>query len=282
MLFTHHSFTGLLTSCVTEVLSTTFQPVVHNILQAIFFPTTPFFHQPPLLLPVVSHVFTGFLLSPLDLVRTRLIVQSFLPGYRTYTGPIDALIQIIRNEGGFKGVYLHPQLLIPCLIDTALRPVVSLALPGILASYIGANISEDSSPLIWGFAELAGSCLGLLITLPFETIRRRLQVQTRGGVAPINGCVQLRPAPYNGVVDTLWHIITEERSDLPIIFRRQKRRRSSNTETRPEREGESWLRHTGIGQLYRGLGMRLGASAIVFFLALVTGGDNSDGGWAEL
>ncbi|KAF8922233.1 mitochondrial carrier domain-containing protein [Mucidula mucida] len=262
---------GLLTSCVTEVLSTTFQPVVHNILQAIFFPTTPFFHQPPLLLPVVSHVFTGFLLSPLDLVRTRLIVQSFLPGYRTYTGPIDALIQIIRNEGASHSM----------LIDTALRPVVSLALPGILASYIGANISEDSSPLIWGFAELAGSCLGLLITLPFETIRRRLQVQTRGGVAPINGCVQLRPAPYNGVVDTLWHIITEERSDLPII-RRQKRRRSSNTETRPEREGESWLRHTGIGQLYRGLGMRLGASAIVFFLALVTGGDNSDGGWAEL
>ena len=251
------------------------------MLQSIFFPSTPFFHQPTLLLPVASHVITGFLVSPLDLVRTRLIVQSFLPQYRTYTGPLDALKQIIRSEGGFKAIYLHPQLLIPTLIDTTLRPVVSLALPGLLASYFGANITEDSSPLVWGIAELAGSCVGLLITLPFETIRRRLQVQTRGTAPAITGCVQLRPVPYNGVVDTLWHILTEERSDLPII-RRPKRRRPSTSSERPEIEEDGWLRNTGIGQLYRGLGMRLGASVIVFFLALFAGSDRSDGGWAEL
>ena len=47
-------------------------------------------------------------------------------------------------------------------------------------------------------------------------------------------------------------------------------------------EHESWLRHTGIGQLYRGLGMRVGASVIVFVLAMLSGGDEQDAGWAEL
>ncbi|KAK0465246.1 mitochondrial carrier domain-containing protein [Desarmillaria tabescens] len=268
---------GLLTSCCTEVLSTTFQPLIHNILQSLFLPTTPLFQQPPLLLPVASHIITGFLLSPLDLVRTRLIVQSYLPRYRSY-----------KMKAASEESTSYPNLFIPMFIDTALRPAVSLALPGLLVSYLGANITEDSSPFAWGFAELAGSCIGLLITLPFETIRRRLQVQVRGSAKPIKGCVELRPAPYSGVVDALWHIITEERSDLPIIRRTKKRRMSrdlaeGDAETENDsREEDGWSRHTGIGQLYRGMGMRLGASVIVFFLALITGGDNSDGGWAEL
>lgn len=58
-------------------------------------------------------------------------------------------------------------------------------------------------------------------------------------------------------------------------------------EKRKEEEGEveggdSWLRHTGVGQLYRGLGMRLAASVIVFLLAVVGGGEDADGEWAEL
>jgi len=152
-------------------------------------------------------------------------------------------------------------------------------LPGIIASYIGPHITEESNPIAWGIAELAGSCLSLLVTLPFETIRRRLQVQTRGTAKPITGCVQLRPAPYNGVVDTFWHILTEERSDLPP--RRHRKLDKEEEEEKTVVEEEGWLRQTGIGQLYRGLGMRLGASIIVFALASISGED-ADSGWAEL
>jgi len=237
------------------------------------------FHQPPIILPVVSHLITGFLLSPLDLIRTRLIVQSFTARYQTYSGPLDALRRILRDEGGLWGMYFHPHLLIPTLLDNALRPIVSLALPGMLTRYLGrGHITEETHPIGWGMAELGGSCIGLLATLPIETIRRRLQVQPRGNGKPVKGCVELRPAPYNGVVDTFWHILTEERSDLPI------RRRVSKGKEK-EREGEieeSWFRNTGIGQLYRGLGMRLGASVIVFGLALIGGGEERDGGWAEI
>jgi fusion and transport protein UGO1 len=235
---------------------------------------------------VASHLITGLLLSPLDLVRTRLIVQSFIPRYRTYTGPIDALTQILQHEGGLKGIYLHPHLLIPTVIDSVLRPLASLALPGLFASYLGTHISEDTNPVAWSFAEFAGSCVGLLLTLPFETVRRRLQVQARGNAKPVKACVEMRPAPYNGVVDTMWHILTEERSDLPIGRRRKKslskrREKEKEIEEGTDVDEGGWYKNTGIGQLYRGLGMRLGASGIVFLLAVLSPTE-SDGGWAEL
>jgi fusion and transport protein UGO1 len=98
--------------------------------------------------------------------------------------------------------------------------------------------------------------------------------------------VELRPAPYNGVVDTLWHILTEERSDLPIHVRATRGSKSSKGKQEKEKreydEDQSWFRNTGLGQLYRGLGMRLGASVIVFVLAIVSSGEEKDSGWAEM
>ena len=286
--FSSYILVGLLTSSLTEVLSSTMQPLIQNLLQSIFLPAITPFHQPPILLPVASHLITGFILSPLDLIRTRLIVQASTSRHRTYSGPVDALSQILREEGGLKGIYLHPHLLIPTLLDNALRPAVSLVLPGLLASYLGLQISEDTNPVAWGIAELGGSFIGLLVTLPVETIRRRLQVQVRGTAKPVKGCVELRPAPYNGFVDALWHILTEERSDLPIRRRRKRfgsqANMKGNGEEEEEAEGDEeggLLRNSGIGQLYRGLGMRLCASGIVFLLALFSG-EESEGGWAEI
>jgi fusion and transport protein UGO1 len=102
----------------------------------------------------------------------------------------------------------------------------------------------------------------------------------------------MRPAPYNGVVDTLWHILTEERSDLPLHAKVKRARRGSKTTKGKQAEQEqkkreddddgSWFRNTGLGQLYRGLGMRLSASAIVFLLAVLSGGEEKESGWAEL
>ncbi|KAF4623260.1 hypothetical protein D9613_001676 [Agrocybe pediades] len=266
------------------------QPMINGFLQGLFFPSMTPFHQPPIILPVASHLITGFLLSPLDLVRTRLIIQSYTTRYQRYSGPIDAFRQILRDEGGLRGMYFHPHLLVPTLLDNGLRPLVTLALPGMITSYFGwGHITEDTHPIGWGMAELGSSCLGLLVTLPIETIRRRLQAQVRGSAEPVKGCVELRPAPYNGIVDAFWHILTEERSDLPITRSPRRRRMSSKgkeasvpREEEKTDEYQSWWRHTGLGQLYRGLGMRLGASAIVFVLALVGGGEENGGGWAEI
>jgi len=218
--------------------------------------------------------------------KNAIIVQASHPRLRTYSGPIDAFSQILQHEGGLKGIYFHPHLFIPTVIDNTLRPLVSLALPGILAGFLGPRITEETHPVIWSLAELVGSCAGLLVTLPFETIRRRLQVQVRGTARAMKTCVDVRPLPYNGVVDTLWHVLTEERSDLPLPRRRKrtlkKDAKGKERAMLEEDGGTSWLKYTGIGQLYRGLGMRVGASVIVFLLALLSSGEGQDGGWAEL
>lgn len=280
---------GLLTTTVYDILFANLQPLSHSIVQSVLLslyasPTLPA-GSSSLLLPVASYTLTGFLLSPLDLIRTRLIIQSSHPRYRTYSGPIDALQQILTQEGGLRGIYLHPHLLIPALLDCALHALLPLTLPGLIASYLGfgAQIAPETHPMFWAVAELLGGCAGFLITLPVETVRRRLQAQMRGTARPLRACVELRPAPYNGVVDTMWHIVTEERSDLPLRTKSRQRHGKAKEDTgREEVEDASWSRSTGVGQLYRGLSIRIMASVVMFVAAVVSGDDTTDAGWAEL
>ena len=236
--------------------------------------TAAFSRAHPVLLPVASNLATGFLLSPLDLIRTRLIVQTSLPRHRSYTGPFDALNTILLNEGGFRSLYLHPQLFYPTILDCTLTPLVAASAPvftaRLFSRLFGTAVHEDTHPVLWSAAQLGGACLGLLITLPVETVRKRLQVQTRGGAPPIPTCVEVHRRPYAGIVDVIYSVLVEERSDLPL---RTRRRRSSSRSAKhgvPSDEEEevldrgSWLRYTGVGQLYRGFGMRVTASAIIF------------------
>lgn len=283
---------GLLTSCIHDVLFSNVQPLVDSLMHSVFLSSVEGLYRPPLLLPVASHVITGFLLSPLDLVRTRLIAQSAMQRHRTYTGPFDALRQILAQEGGIRSIYFHPQLLIPTILDNGLRPLLHILMPTLIAPRLGfgSHVAPDTSPIAWAVAQVLGSVASLLITLPIETVRRRLQVQTRGTAKALRTCVETRPVPYNGVVDALWHIVTEERSDLPIKRRSKARRRQAdlaeeNDSNDPfaEKQDESrWLKNTGIGQLYRGVRMRLGVSIIVLLLTTFGGQQEVDGGWAEL
>ncbi|KAG1784254.1 mitochondrial carrier domain-containing protein [Suillus placidus] len=283
---------GLLTSCIHDVLFSNVQPLVDSLMHSVFLSSATGLYRPPLLLPVASHVITGFLLSPLDLVRTRLIAQSAMQRHRTYTGPFDALRQIIVQEGGIRSIYFHPQLFIPTIVDNGLRPLLHILIPTLIAPRLGfgPHVAPDTSPVAWAFAQVLGSVASLLITLPIETVRRRLQVQTRGTAKALRTCVETRPVPYNGVVDALWHIVTEERSDLPIKRRSKARRQhaeraeenDSNDLFVEKQDGSRWLRNTGIGQLYRGMKMRLGVSVIVLLLTTFGGQQEVDGGWAEL
>ncbi|KAG7099556.1 hypothetical protein E1B28_001389 [Marasmius oreades] len=311
---------GLLTSSVTETLASTIQPILHGFLLPSSDPFRDHSHS-LLILPLVSHLMTGLLLSPLDLVRTRLIVQPLRPAQSarpstTYTGPLHALHSIYTKEGGIRGLYTHPHLLIPTILDNTLRPLVSLTFPQMILTYMGlGHVADDpeNNRVIWGLAELGGSFLGLLIMLPVETVRRRLQVQLRlesereqwdeayqGDVRVLEhcmtACVRLRPRPYHGVVDCLWRIMTEERSDPCLRGQPRQRRRHRNlrpsTSARrpstsqpdefPSQTAEKDMLLPGLSQLYQGLSMRLGASVVVFILSVLGGGDGDGEGWAEL
>ncbi|SPC63824.1 related to UGO1 - outer membrane component of the mitochondrial fusion machinery [Ustilago sp. UG-2017b] len=175
---------GSLTSFVLEVTSSTIQPFVSSII-SLFAPTAlsplPLAYAPypykTLGLLLSSHLITGILVSPLDLIRTRLIAQSTLPAHRKYSGPYDAMQKTLREEGGWKTAYLHPNLLIPTILDFTLRPLLSLGAPLLIEHTL--RLEPTTHPISYAIAELAISTASLCITLPIETVRRRLQLQIR-------------------------------------------------------------------------------------------------------
>ncbi|EPQ61053.1 mitochondrial carrier [Gloeophyllum trabeum ATCC 11539] len=234
-----------------EILSTVAQPIILGLLDfSAEVAGIPIGHS-SLVLQVASHVLTGLLLSPLELIRTRLIVHSSDPKLRPSSGMWDELLQILRHEGGWPGIYFHPNLLIPALLDNTLRSVTSIALPAVLAPHVASGMST----------KVLCGCVGLLVTLPFETVRRRLQLQVRGFERTIATSVQVRPVPYNGVIDALWHIATEERADLPLhpsVLENEFAKAQY-----PGADGGRFMdRFPGVGQLFRGWGLSLLASIV--------------------
>ena len=307
--------TAQFTSTVLETLTPLMQASTQSILFSIFTPESALqaYPLPPsrlplshLVLSLASHIISGVLLSPLDLVRTRLIVQSSHPSHRTYTGPIHALRSAIQQEGGIRALYTHPSYFIPALLDNTLRPLLALSTPILLHRWLG--IEEATHPMSYAMASCACACAALVVTLPVETIRRRMQVQSRGagGARGIQGCIELSPRPYVGVVDTARRIIKEERAIPRRRIRRSPRSRrgsaASNAGRRDsfkgkereditvniteeeELEEDGWFASTGIAQLYRGFSMGLTANAVVFALGAFSGfGDDGSGsGWTEL
>ncbi|CAO1630207.1 unnamed protein product [Sympodiomycopsis kandeliae] len=250
---------GTFTTFLYDLLATGIQPVVSAIISPLIphsLSTLPLPYVPhpkrTLGLLVASHVITHYILSPLDLTRTRLIVQSTLPKHRKYTGPWNALKQILEEEGGWGAIYGHPHLVIPALLDLTIRPFISLVSPLMLERMF--RVEVNTSPVSFAFAELMINTSTLLISLPIETVRRRMQVQRRASwgktVMGVHGsrsspfttptkknnkklsipsstqsnpitlkglrtCVETRPEPYSGVWNAISSILTEETSQFP-------------------------------------------------------------------
>jgi len=265
-----------LTTCVLDSVSSTVQPILLSGLTLLFLPASslvglPLIYSPTpgplLLLSTLSHTITSVIFSPLDLVRTRLIVQSAQPAHRKYSGPIDALQTIAREEGGWSSVYLHPNLLIPTILEGIVRPLLHLASPVIISRYL--HLEPSTAPVWFGLAELVLGATGLLLTIPIETVRKRLQIQSRaaveakmakagpGGQAERRAwrtCVETRPTPYAGVVEAVYRILTEETGQIP---RRRRTSRGSQlavgeVEEKEDLHGVGLGAANGLRQLYRG------------------------------
>ncbi|CAH7681225.1 mitochondrial carrier domain-containing protein [Phakopsora pachyrhizi] len=227
----------------------------------------------PLCLSISSYLITGLILSPLDLIRTRLIVQSSQLRHKTYSSPLDCLKKLIRNEGGLRNLYLDQTLLFPAVLDNLLRPIIHLGMPLVIERWFGIDRSNDL--MKYSLIEFGLNSLGLLVILPIETIRKRLQLQIRkkktekktsenlleGGSKvrkelvleegeTIKSCVELRRRSYNGIVEGFYRILVEEQ--------------------------------LGFVGLYRGFKVGLMANSVVFVLGLVGKVGEESSGWTEL
>lgn len=315
-------FKGSLTTFLMDISSAILQPAVYGVLslfvpgsRATVLPSSELFtsgvdlplsYSPrpwrALSTVFLSHVVTGFLISPLDLVRTRLVAQSLVPssnrgwwGGRKYVWPWDTLKTVRKEEGGWRGVYLHPNLLIPTLLDLTFRPLIALATPLVIDQYL--RTEPGAAPVRYALAELFVSTLGLLVTLPVETVRRRLQAQTRlqpthhrggqhaPGLGPylrLRTCVLTRPEPYAGVWDTIRQIVREESTPTPQPLG------SKTKALAPGKDGDDVLAQAGysslggLRNLYCGFSMGFGTNLLVFLLTVVSGERGGVGGWTEM
>jgi fusion and transport protein UGO1 len=190
----------------------------------------------PQALQVASHALTQFILSPLELVRTRLIAMP--TSHPSTPSSLTILRRAIAEEGGISGLYFASNVMLPALLELTLRPLLTMSIPLILER--GLGFSPDLAPISYSLAELGMNVAALLVILPIETVRRRLQLQSRtpGGGKHFRSVVPLRERDYVGIVEAIWRIITEE-----TAAPRKKRM--------TEREEGGWF--SGVCQLYRGV-----------------------------
>nr|POE72937.1 mitochondrial fusion and transport protein ugo1 [Quercus suber] len=145
----------------------------------------------------MSSCLAGLLLSPLDLIRTRLIVTPMTHGARG----------LVHNLRRLPSVLTPSSLWLPTALSHTIPQLFSAASPLILRRQF--QVSPLTTPNLWSLASFATCLTDLFLRLPLETIVRRAQVQTLQRMEPHLPTV-VTPAPYLGIGGTVYSILYQE------------------------------------------------------------------------
>lgn len=253
-------FKGAFSQWVYDMLHLLLQPTLEGAMNEVLglYDSAPLStyidaSAPSALTLVVSSVLVGWLLLPLELVRTRLAIQSASPIHRKYQGTYHALRTVAKEEGGLRALYFSSYHLVPTLLKHTLDPVFrnmgSFALDRV------AGIDPYDHPTTFAMGGLAWKTLAAAVMLPINTIRTRLQAQPRyankpSGAKEFRSCVPLSPVPYTGMANCCWRIVTEEGEPV-------------------ERIGHG-VGHYGLRGLYPGFTLQLVANVAIFGLGFIS------------
>lgn len=166
------------------------------------------------LLPVTASIglsaTVNFLLTPLDLIRTRLVAQSIYGSEIKCKSLTSAFKTIYREEGGISGLYPNK---IFSAVTAVLLPTLRI-LPMSLFNYFTESWIESfgiPSGVVYALVQFGFNCVNLAISLPIETVRRRLYLQTAKKTNPRwIYRVPVSPTPYLGFWNCLRRICQEE------------------------------------------------------------------------
>jgi fusion and transport protein UGO1 len=211
---------GHFSNWIYEMLHVFIQPSIEGIINRTFNlydETLPLIQMdkviPNLTSLVVSYTITGFILSPIELVRIRMIAQTSNPYYKKYKNSWDC-IKTIAKEEGLKSVYFGYNL-VPTLLYHSIIPLLKNSNRLIIERFF--KISASKHPGKYALCELGLSSLELLISFPLETVRRRLQCQINPKImnhsTNYSTKVAIRGTNYNGMMDCIKSIIKEEGGD---------------------------------------------------------------------
>jgi fusion and transport protein UGO1 len=140
---------------------------------------------------------SGLLLSPLDLVRTRLIVS---PASHPPRG-------VLSNLKRLPSLILPSKLWLPTALYHSLPQLFSTSMPQVLRRQF--HLAPETAPTLWSVAAFSTSLSELFIRLPLETIVRRSQVnylKESSNDLPLI----VEPAPYLGIGGTVYSILYSE------------------------------------------------------------------------
>ncbi|KAK4544241.1 hypothetical protein LTR36_004451 [Oleoguttula mirabilis] len=146
----------------------------------------------------LSSCLAGLLLSPLDVVRTRLVVTPT-------SHPPRGLVQNLRRLPSF----LAPSSLwLPTALAHTLPQVFSAAMPLLLRRQL--KMTPESTPGLWSLAAFATCLTDLFIRLPLETVERRAQIAALKDAEPLMPMVVGPALPFRGVAGTVYSILYTE------------------------------------------------------------------------
>ncbi|ORX87153.1 mitochondrial carrier [Anaeromyces robustus] len=225
---------------VYEILHVLIQPSIEGIINRTFDlydETLPLIQMdkvmPNLTSLVASYTITGFILSPIELVRVRMIAQTSNPYYKKYKNSWHG-IKTIAKEEGLSSIYFGYNL-VPTLLYHSVIPLLKNSNRLVIERLLG--ISASKQPGKYALCELGLSSLELLISFPLETVRRRLQCQINPKImnhsTNYSTKVAIRRTRYNGMIDCIKSIIKEEGGDA--IEKKKKK----NNETDSSNEDET-------------------------------------------
>jgi hypothetical protein len=192
---------GLNTSFIIDALSSTIEAWLSGFFSSISGVPDPHFvevlHSPN---PIVSlgtalcaTVLTSVIISPIDMIRTRLAVTTFNSKY-----PRSIRTSLWQLDGYISST----SVLIPTVLHSGVPNLIRRATPYFLYTRLG--VDKFNSPSLYSLLTLFSSLFELGVKLPLETIMRRahldsLQLDPQGLI--------IKPAEYHGVLTTLWNVI---------------------------------------------------------------------------
>ncbi|KAH8592836.1 mitochondrial carrier domain-containing protein [Bisporella sp. PMI_857] len=152
---------------------------------------------------VAAAAVTGLALSPLDLVRTKLIMTPVSIPKRSLT----------HNLRSLPSYACPPSLFLPTVLHSLITPAISHSTPLLLRSHL--SIDPVLTPATYSIARLFSRTIELFIKLPLETVLRRGQIAVLSShpyrIQDTNDFqTVVEVGPYKGVLGTIWSIAREE------------------------------------------------------------------------
>ncbi|KAK5116118.1 hypothetical protein LTR62_008444 [Meristemomyces frigidus] len=145
----------------------------------------------------LSSCLTGLLLTPLDLVRTRLII----------TPTSHAPRGLVQNLRRLPSLFAPSILWLPTALSHTLPALFSASTPLLLRRQL--KISPERTPSLWSMAAFATCIVDLFLRLPLETVVRRAQISSLKAADHALPTI-VETGAYTGVTGTLYNIVYSE------------------------------------------------------------------------